>query len=848
MCSYLPTATFIFACIGFIEKLMSCQISPVTFAINSKTTSMRLFFTLAFACGFHFIFAQTANIKGILQDAEGAPAAFASVGLYASADSNLVKAAATTETGQFQLVAIPAGQYFLRTSFVGFGELVRTNITTQAGQELDLGILKFSADGVVLAEAVVTANRRMVEVKPDRTIFNVEGTINATGSDGLQLLRKAPGVQVDNNDNVVVLGRSGVLVYVDGKRLPLSGAELSQYLQNLQAAQIDRIDIITNPGAKYEAEGNAGIIDIKLKRVAGQGANGSLNTTFSQGRYHNANVQASANYRNKSMSAFGSAGYTNSRGFNDMKFLSYQNNLVLDEIADMQFPRVGPNWRLGTDFFLSKKHTLGFLMSGNKNSMSRKSYNEITLAQESNPTQIDSILVADSFSDEDRFNQSYNVNYRFETGKSHSLNIDLDYGKYAMDQYRFQPNEYYNSAKTQLFSSLTNSFNTPTDINISTVKLDYEQKLLGGQLGLGTKVSKVVSDNTFLFFDVLNGEQIRNDQNSNTFLYDEKVYAGYANYNRELNKIWSMSAGLRAEKTDAIGNLTTFDPTLQKPPVVLNYLSWFPSAGLTYAKSPMHVLNLNYGRRINRPDYNVLNPFNNQLSQLSYEKGNPFLRPEIVNNIELGYTMFYAFNFKLAHSVTADQITRLIAPDTVDQRAGFITWDNLATQSTTSFNISAPFTATKWWEIYINANAAYLDNQADYGNGAIVDVQAFNYSIYQQSTFSLPKGFKAELSGWYSGPGVWGGVFLYDPSYSIDLGLQKKFFREALTVRLSASDIFWQSYWSGYSRFNGLYSIGEGRNDTRRVGINLNYNFGNQQVKTRKRDTGLESEAKRVGG
>ncbi len=792
------------------------------------------------------LFAQTGTIRGTLEDPQGGAAAFASVGLYATSDSNLVKAAASAENGQFQLVGVPAGRYFLRTSFVGFGELVRKEIELAPGQDLDLGVMRFSADGVVLNEAVVTANRRMVEVKPDRTVFNVEGTINATGSNGLQLLRKAPGVQIDNNDNIVVLGRSGVLVYVDGKRLPLSGQDLSQYLQNLQAVQIDRIDIITNPGAKYEAEGNAGIIDIRLKREKGYGANGNLNATYSQGRYHNANVQANANYRNKLVSVFASGGYQDSNSFFDMNFLSYQNGLELKEVAKATFPNSGPNWRLGTDLFVTGKHTFGFLLSGNVNTMHRKSFNEISLAQESTPTRIDSILLSDSYSTQDRLSQTYNLNYRFDSGKSRTLNLDLDYGVYNMDHFRYQPNDYYNSTKTQLLTSVVNTFNTPTDISISTAKLDYEQKLSGGTLGTGVKLSKVVSDNTFLFFDVRNGLPIRNDRNSNTFLYDEKVYAGYVNYNRELSKVWSLSAGLRAEQTDAVGTLTAFDTSLQEPPVILNYLSWFPSAGLTYAKSPMHVWNLNYGRRINRPDYNVLNPFNNQLSQLSFEKGNPFLQPEIVNNLELGYTLWYAFNFKLAYSVTVDQITRLIAPDDVDPRAGFITWANLAEQRTTSFNISAPFTIKKWWDIYLNANASHIDNQADYGNGAVVDVQVFNYTIYQQSTFSLPKGFKAELSGWYSGPGVWGGVFLYDPSFSIDLGLQKKFLKEALTVRLSVNDIFWQSYWSGYSRFNGLYSLGEGRNDTRRVGINLNYNFGNQQVKTRKRETGIDAEAKRV--
>ncbi|MEM9822970.1 MAG: outer membrane beta-barrel family protein, partial [Bacteroidota bacterium] len=262
--------------------------------------------------------------------------------------------------------------------------------------------------------------------------------------------------------------------------------------------------------------------------------------------------------------------------------------------------------------------------------------------------------------------------------------------------------------------------------------------------------------------------------------------------------------------------------------------------------APTHLLALNYGRRINRPDYNVLNPFRYQLSQLSFEKGNPFLRPEIVNNVELGYTLAYRYNFKLAYSRTTDQITRLIGPDDVDPRASFITWENLAQQTVFSMNISAPVQVKKWWSAYFNFSASHLDNQADYGEGAIVDVQAFTYSIYQQHTFELPGGFRGELSGYFSGPGVWGGVFEYETSWSLNIGIQKKFMQDRLNIRLAGSDLFFESGWDGVSRFNGLESFGSGRWDSRRITLSANYRFGNNNVKSRKRKTGLEAEADRL--
>jgi outer membrane receptor protein involved in Fe transport len=795
-----------------------------------------------------FLHSQNATLRGQLQDPEKEPVLFANIALYQTADSALAKVETSDESGIFYFSDIDAGDYYLVATHVGAEDLVIRDIRLKAGQQADLGVLLFSPAVIDLQAATITASRVLVEIKPDRTVFNVEGTINSSGSDALSLLRKAPSVTVDNNDNINVLGRSGVIVYVDGKRLPLAGQDISNYLQNLQAEQIDRIDIITNPGAKYEAEGNAGIIDIILKKDKTLGANGSVSGNFNRGQYGRGNFTGNANYRNKTLNAFGSLGLGEGRGFNRMEFISAQNGLVLDETFLNKNHWRYYDYRIGTDFFLGAKHTLGFLVSGGNSGSDRTSFNRIAISPQQTPAAIDSVLVADTDINDQRGRNTFNLNYRFDNKKGQTLNIDLDYGAYRNRSDRYQPNRYFDASGETLFSQTITSFDTPTDIDIYTAKADYETGLLGGTLGIGAKLSQVISKNAFLVYDETNGSPVRNDFSSNLFDYEENVYAGYVNFVRQLSEKWNLSAGVRAEQTDVTGNLQAFLPELQEPPVTLNYLNWFPSAGLTWQVAPKHALALNYGRRINRPDYNVLNPFKNQLSQLSYEKGNPFLRPEIVNNLELGYTLAFRYNFKVAYSRTSDQITRLIGPDENDPRANFITWENLAMQTIWSANISAPVQILKWWNAYLNLSASHLNNQADYGDGAVVDVQAFTYNIYQQHTFDLPLGFKGEISGWYSGPGVWGGVFRYEPSWSLDLGLQRKFLKDRLNVRLNANDIFYESGWDGISEFNGLISEGSGRWDSRRVNLSLSYNFGNQNVKSRKRKTGLEEEAGRVGG
>ncbi len=812
-----------------------------------KTAIFRFVLTLLL-CHFVIELSAQATISGKLQDANAEPVLFANVALFAQTDSSLVKVEATDEHGVFRLQNIGAGQYFIKATFVGYPELVKGNVRVSEDENVDLGTLTFASSSIDLDEATVTAKRVMVVVEPDRTVFNVQGTINSVGSDAISLLRKAPAVTVDNNDNINVLGRSGVKVFVDGKELPLSGEDLSNYLKNLSADQIDRIEIITSPGAKYEAEGNAGIIDIRLKKDDSVGAYGSLSGTFTQGILTRYNLNASGNYRNKKFNVFGTAGYNVNDNFHNINFESYQNNLYLQEINNTQNNQNIYNYRLGTDFFLNKKNTIGFLVGGRIFDGEEISYNRIAISPPNAYDDIESILVANNTGERSRNQNTYNINYRFYKDKGASMNIDLDYGKYINKRKRYQPNRYYNSTEDSILSQVIREFETPNTIEIYTGKIDYEKTFKKTKWSIGSKYSQVETANTFNVFDVAdNNISVLNDTVSNHFQYQEKVLAGYLNLARPLSKKVSLSAGIRAENTRTVGTLTAYLESLQEDPIFSNYLNWFPSAGISWKIAETKNLTFNYGRRINRPDYNVLNPFRNQLSELSIEKGNPELLPEIVNNLEMGFTLNYKYNFKIAYSKTDDKITRLIGPDDVDPRAGFISWDNLATETVWSASASLPVEIKKWWNAYFNLSTSHINNQANYGGDAIVDVQVLTYSIYQQHSFKLPKGFKGELSSYYSGPGVWGGVFKYDANWNLDAGLQKMFWKNKLSAKLTFANIFNQIGWKGSSEFNGLTSYGNGRWDSRFVSLSLKYSVGNKKAKSNKRKTGIESEEKRVG-
>ena len=818
------------------------------------------YFLLLFVLFFSLLSLTTygqADISGKLFTEEG-PVIYSNVALYLDSDSTLYKVETSDDTGLFTFRQVNEGKYFLVASYVGLEEFRKENITLSA-ENIDLGQLTMSANSVQLETAVVVAQRALVEVKPDRTVFNVEGTINSVGDDGLNLLRKAPGVLLDNNNNVSVLGRTGVIFYVDGKRIPLAGDDLTNYLQNIPAEQIDRIDIITNPGAKYEAEGNAGIIDLRLKKDKSLGANGSISSTYSKGRKHRSNLSGTGNYRNKKLNLFATGGYTDNIGSQIIIFDGFRTTSRLLNRSDVNRESKGYNIKIGTDFFLSKKHTLGFIVSRDDSNADNQGLTSNIISSNTDadnfdttpedvtiPYQdIDSIQIAESNTLNDIITNTYNLNYVYNDGNN-TLSIDGDYGQYSRTTEQVQPNT-YTDRDNNVTSTSNFSFSTPVDIDISTLKIDYETNGLNGKIGLGAKYGDVRTDNTFLFFDGLTPDTTLNTSKSNLFGYSEKVIAGYLSYSTSLNEQWNLTTGLRTEHTNSTGTLTVFNNQFSEPPSEQNYLSFFPSFGLTYAPQRGNTWSLNYGRRINRPDYVVLNPFRTQLSELDFAIGNPNLRPEIVNNAELGYTYKYRFNFKLAYSLTQDKITRLIGTDDSDPRASFINHDNLARQHVLNLSASLPFQITERWSAFINASGNYLHNSAEYPDANVIDVGAWGYNFFQQHTFKLGSGFTGELSGWFSGPGIWGGVFIYEPSYSVNLGLQKRFLSDRLNVKISFNDLFDQSFWSGFSDFDNLLQYGQGDWDARRFSVSLSYNFGNNNVKSRKRKTGLEDEKKRVG-
>ena len=378
----------------------------------------------------------------VLDDAQ-APLAFANVVVLAAADSTIVKVEVSEDDGAFAITNLAAGRYIVSVKYVGLPDADVEAFDLGSGESRDLGTINMREAAQELQVATVTAQRRIVEVKADRTIFNVEGTINSAGGDGMSLLRKAPGVVVDNSDNIIVMGRAGVLVYIDGKRSPLAGEALTAFLRGLPAEQIDRIDIITNPGAKYEAEGNAGIIDIRLKKNESWGSNGSVSSTVSQGEYFRGNVSATVNHREGGFNTFATGGVFTGTNFNESFFDRTQSGLAISDRIDDISEWQGGNLKLGTDYRFAERHTIGVQVNGNYNDNGGPNVTRATFARVATPNQVDSILVSTSDFERDQYNVAGNLNYRFDDAAGQTLNFDLDYGAFRRDASSTLDNQYF---------------------------------------------------------------------------------------------------------------------------------------------------------------------------------------------------------------------------------------------------------------------------------------------------------------------------------------------------------------------------------------------------------------------
>jgi hypothetical protein len=788
-----------------------------------------------------------AKITGQARDNNGSPVKAITILLNKAADSILVKTAVTDAKGNFEMEGIKAGNYFISTSMVGMQKKFSAVFTAKDGETVIVPILTVLPAGKDLQGVTVTGTyaKPMIEVKADKTVLNVENSINATGSNAFELLQKAPGVVTDKDDNILLKGKNGVRVYIDGRPTQMGNADLAAYLKSINSVDIESIEMIDNPSAKYDASGNAGIINIKLKKNKKFGTNGTFSSGLNVGERPKTNAALSLNYRNKKANLF--SNYSNGWNDNINHFNLFRNQL--DSSYDQKSLMTSNGWnhniKLGADFFVSKLETIGFIATLNLNDNNNKTESRTPISSISTG-KIGSILYASNAIPAKSSNMNLNFNYRFADSIGHEFNMDFDIGSYDKKSHSLQPNAYFAPYPETLLYNKDYRNNTPTNIKIYTGKIDYETPFKKGKLGAGVKISSVKSANTFDFFNIISGYDFIDYNRSNTFSYTENINAGYVNYNRPLNKKWSIQTGLRVENVVSDGELKRADGLPQADDrIKRNYTDLFPSAAITLNQSMNHIFNLTYSRRIDRPNYQELNPFENKIDELTYQKGNAFLKPQYTNSIALTHTYKYRYTTSLSYSHISDYKAQVI--DTAEKSRSFITQKNLATQDIYNINFSLPFQIKKWWSLYANINAYNSHYKADFGVGKKIDINVQSANMYMANSFTIGGGYTGEISGFVTSPSVWAGTFKSKALGTLDLGLQKTLFAGKATFKVSYTDLLKTLHWAGISDFGAAYIKVSGNWESQQLRMNFTLRFGNKQVKaSRQRTTASEEENKRT--
>jgi hypothetical protein len=783
------------------------------------------------------------TINGTILDDQNKPVDYVTVGLFKASDSTLVKTALTTPEGKYEFININTGTYYIKANMMGYAvHKGKAFILSEADLMVKVGDIRLQPTSKTLNAVSITATKPLIERKTDKLVMNVENSSLLSGSTALEVLQKAPGVTVDQNDKISMQGKQGVLILIDGKQTYMSSADVANLLRNMQSSQLESIELITNPSSKYDASGNSGIINIKTKKNKNGGTNGSVNASAGYGKNFRGSAGLNLNHRTEKVNLFGNYNYgQNARN----------NYISIDRISngspDTYFMQEGNmfrkmrnnNFKAGLDIFIDKKNTIGLLVNGYLNNGYEVSKNNTVIGPNFN--QVDSSVIATTLQTNKYKNLSYNLNYKSILDSAGSeISADVDYSRYHGDDGANYANTYL-FANGTLIRPVAHTRNaTPAKIDIKAVKVDYNVSLSKSvKLEAGLKSSWVKTDND-LRAEEYKANVWQNDvRRSNQFVYDENVNAAYINLNKQF-KNTSVQLGLRAEQTNSKGNLITTNDVVKR-----SYLDFFPTLYVQQTLDKDNQIGFSYGHRIDRPSYDALNPFVYYLDQYTYSKGNPFLNPQYTHNFEVSYTFKQKYLLSINYSRVNDVITEVILPDPV-QKALYQTNANIARNISLGANLNIPVTIAKWWEMNNNLNVFYLSFEAPDLAGQTLKTGKTSFQFKSQQSFTIVKGFTAELSGNYESPLDYGTLSIKE-RYFIDMGLSKSLLNKKATLKLAVSDIFNMNNTKLTSAYPGLkYDLYQ-KNESQVARLSFTYRFGKNEIKpARRRSTGTEAEQGRM--
>jgi ACT domain-containing protein len=771
-------------------------------------------------------------VTGRITDEKQKPVKGANVLLLKQKDSSLVLSAISDADGNYKFPEVKDGQYAVSISMLGYARVFER--ISVDGKPVSVAETKLQPAAVSLGNVTVTATKPFLEQRADKLVVNVESSATAAGSTALEVLQKVPGVIV-RNETVTLAGKSSVQIMIDGR--PSQYTDINQVLANMSAANIEKIELITNPSAKYDAAGGA-IINILLKKNANLGTNGNIGLATGLGLYKMGPYGVDRNFfrvapsvfinhRKGKINTYGSANFLHRNTFETMELDREIAPNIFRQATYSPSDRNSFSYRAGLDYYADNKNTFGvlvrgFFMDGLTNGqnttqqLDASSGNLVSTFQTFNNTSIN------------RNNIAGNLNWKHSfdsTGKE--LNVDLDYSTFKLNSTSDITNQVSSTNK------YTNTQIIDNPVKFLVSKIDYAHPFTKDtRLELGAKTSFATIDNYLKFLK----SGVVDPTRGTDFKYKENINAVYTSFQHKM-ETWELNLGLRAEQTVATG--THYDTKV----LDRNYWQLFPSIFLSKKLNKDMATVLQYSRRVNRPSYQQQNPFIQYLDSLTYTRGNPLLRPEITDAFKLGLTYqnqpFFSVSYNRTYDVIFDDAPKQ------DGNLTYTTPENLAQYNNLVFELNFPIQFGKKISGYGGNQFIYNQYKAVY-LGGIYNRSKWNWQAYWQVSYKPTPAWNFEVSGFYLTPFLNEFIEIGDLG-SLNFAVQRIFWDKKARLTLNFNDLLFSQRSRGLIQYQEINVAFRQANETRNVRLTFNYAFGNQKLKAvRNRSTGSDAEANRV--
>jgi len=760
---------------------------------------------------------------------------YVAVTVFNAQTKKMIEYGYTNDDGKY-IIPIKKGiSIYIKASILGYQDFTSSIVTISKNTQKDIFLVEKAEE---LEEIVVLSKKKIITFKGDKLIYNIANSGLGEGNDGLETISKLPGMRLGKDENIVFRGSGNLQVLINGKRSLLTGDALTQYLKTIGGENIEKIEVISNPSARYDAEGTAGIINIQLKKGKYDGFTGSVTSSIG-GDYFKNNNAGTIFYQSGKWNVNATGRYYKYNSVNNreiVRTISTSTGInIIEQLNDWLPKSKMSSLKLGVAYNLNKNNTLGTSWNYNVDKSDEQTIgqtNEFVNQQQNKYT----LLHTDGNSKNKTL--TGNVYYTFQTDSLDTkITTQLNYASYNNSRFEITKNQYYLINNTKYQNDFTIKLNNPTTYQIFNAKIDVEQKIdKKNSVEGGLKYSKVQNDyNNEYAVENTSGVFVDNPQISNHLLYDEHIFSGYAQWMYHTEK-WNFQVGVRSESIKYTSNSLTINQINTN-----SYTSWFPSFSIN-RMSENNKYQFSYSRRIQRPRYLELNPFYKYIDTYNVDVGNPNLKPQYANAFNLAWIYKNKTSLSVYSSIASDVIYYKVAYNPTTQIT-VNSKDNIASSTNVGVSFSTSISVKKWWNISVNADASYNRMKSNINNYTF-DRIGKNWYVTLENEFNLPKKWKLYASGYYDNGGVFGN-WKNKSNYDVSLRVRKTFLDNKWKIQLKGDNLLKKNLFSSVITQGNVTTDWTNKWETRRVTFSVTYHFGSGKKK-RVKNTDLHDEQNRL--